>query len=41
MYVSDTIENGVKNLRNNIEYRYANSSFLQQLIPNQPIKLLT
>lgn len=27
MYVSDSIENGVKNLRRNIEVRYDNSDF--------------
>lgn len=32
MYVGDTMENGCKNLRNNIEHRYNNSSFLQQFI---------
>lgn len=33
MYVSDTMENGVKNLRNNLEFRYNNSEFLQKYIP--------
>ena len=32
MYVGDTMENGCKNLRNNIEHRYNNSPFLQQFI---------
>lgn len=40
MYVGDTIENGVKNLRKNIEARYAQSKFLQQMIPNNAIRLL-
>ncbi len=34
LYISDSIENGVKNLRRNVEFRYANSEFLQKLIPN-------
>ena len=34
MYVGDTMDNGVKNLRNNLEFRYNNSSFLQQFIPH-------
>ena len=33
MYVSDSVENGVKNLRKNIEFRWENSEFLQQYIP--------
>jgi phage terminase large subunit-like protein len=33
MYVGDTMENGVKNLRSNLEFRYNNSEFLQQFIP--------
>lgn len=33
IYVADTIENGVKSLRKNIEYRYHNSEFLQTYIP--------
>lgn len=34
MYVGDTMENGCKNLRANIEHRYRNSEFLQKFIPN-------
>jgi len=34
LYVSDSIENGVKNMRKNLEYRWENSEFLQQYIPN-------
>ena len=30
---SDSVENGVKNLRKNIEFRWENSEFLQQYIP--------
>jgi predicted phage terminase large subunit-like protein len=33
IYVSDSIENGVKSLRKNIEYRYENSEFLKKYIP--------
>lgn len=33
MYVSDTMENGVKNMRNNLEFRYNNSEFLRKYIP--------
>ena len=41
LYVTDSIENGVKNLRRNVEYRYANSEFLQKLIPNRRITIGT
>lgn len=34
LYVSDSIENGVKNMRKNLEYRWENSEFLQQYIPS-------
>lgn len=33
LYVSDSIENGVKNMRKNLEYRWENSEFLQEYIP--------
>jgi len=33
MYVSDSIENGVKNMRKNLEFRWENSEFLQHFIP--------
>lgn len=33
LYVSDSIENGVKNMRKNLEFRYDNSDFLRQYIP--------
>ena len=33
MYVSDSIENGVKNMRKNLEFRWDNSDFLKQYIP--------
>lgn len=41
LYVTDSIENGVKNLRRNVEFRYANSEFLQKLIPNKKISMGT
>jgi len=41
LYVTDSIENGVKNLRRNVEFRYANSEFLQKLIPNKRITIGT
>ena len=41
LYVTDSIENGVKNLRRNVEFRYANSEFLQKLIPNRKITVGT
>lgn len=33
IYVSDSIENGVKNMRKNLEYRWENSDFLKKYIP--------
>ena len=33
IYVSDSIDNGVKNMRGNLEFRWQNSPFLQQMIP--------
>lgn len=33
LYVSDSIENGVKNMRKNLEFRYDNSEFLKQYVP--------
>jgi len=33
LYVSDSIENGVKNMRKNIEFRWENSEFLRKFIP--------
>lgn len=41
MYVSDSIENGVKNLRRNIEFRYEDSPFLQKMIPNKRLAVGT
>lgn len=37
IYVSDSVENGVKNLRRNIEHRYSNSEMMQKMIPNRKI----
>ena len=34
LYVSDSIENGVKNMRKNLEFRWQNSEFLQEYAPN-------
>ena len=33
LYVSDSIENGVKNMRKNLEYRWENSEFLRRYVP--------
>lgn len=33
LYVSDSIENGVKNMRKNLEFRRDNSEFLMQYVP--------
>lgn len=33
IYVSDSMDNGVKNMRKNLEYRWENSEFLQQMLP--------
>lgn len=35
LYVSDSIENGVKNMRKNLEYRWENSAFLQKYLPKK------
>ncbi|WP_269519475.1 phage terminase large subunit family protein [Alteromonas sp. BMJM2] len=34
LYVSDSIDNGVKNMRKNLEFRYDNSEFLKEVVPN-------
>ena len=34
LYVSDSIENGVKNMRKNLEFRWDNSDFLKQYVPS-------
>ena len=33
LYVSDSIDNGIKNMRKNLEHRYEESEFLKQYIP--------
>ncbi len=33
MYVSDTIDNGIKSMRKNLEFRWRNSEFLQKYLP--------
>ena len=33
MYISDTIDNGVKNMRQQLQYRYEKSEFLQHYVP--------
>lgn len=33
LYVSDSIENGVKNMRKNLEFRWENSAFLKEYVP--------
>ena len=35
LYVSDSIENGVKNMRKNLEFRWENSDFLQRYLPKE------
>ena len=37
LYVTDSIENGVKNLRRNIEHRYSESEAMQAMVPNRRI----
>lgn len=34
IYVSDSIDNGVKKMRNSLEFRYSNSEFLQTYLPH-------
>lgn len=34
IYVSDSIDNGVKSMRKNLEYRWENSEFLKKYVPN-------
>lgn len=33
LYVSDSIDNGVKNMRKNLEFRWENSEFLKEYVP--------
>jgi len=41
LYVSDSMENGAKNFRKNIEFRYENSEYLKKIIPNMRLKVST
>lgn len=34
IYVSDSIDNGVKNMRKNLEFRWENSAFLKEYVPH-------
>ena len=34
LYVSDSVDNGVKNMRKNLQFRWENSEFLQKYIPD-------
>ena len=34
LYVSDSIDNGVKNMRKNLQFRWENSEFLQKYVPD-------
>lgn len=38
IYVSDSMDNGVKSARKNVEYRYFNSEFLQHWLPEAGVK---
>jgi predicted phage terminase large subunit-like protein len=38
IYISDSMDNGVKSLRKNIEFRYHNSEFLQEWLPPEGVK---
>lgn len=38
LYVSDSIENGVKNMRKNLEHRWENSDFLQMYLPKKGVR---
>ena len=38
IYVSDSIENGVKNMRKNLEFRWENSDFLQKYLPAEDVR---
>lgn len=37
MYISDTIDNGVKSMRNNLEFRWEHSEFIQKYVPKRRI----
>lgn len=38
IYISDSMENGVKSARQNIEFRWKNSDFLQEWLPPENVK---
>ena len=38
LYVSDSIENGVKNMRKNLEFRHDSSDFLKQYLPKEGVR---
>lgn len=38
LYVSDSVENGVKNMRKNLEHQWENSKFLQEWLPPGGVK---
>lgn len=40
MYIAADMERGAKKFRSGLEFKYANSKYLQDLIPNKSIKLL-
>jgi predicted phage terminase large subunit-like protein len=37
IYVSDSMDNGVKNARKNVEFRWENSEFLQEMLPRENV----
>ena len=39
IYVSDTIDNGVKSMQKNLKFRYENSDFLQRYIPESKVNI--
>lgn len=39
IYVSDSMDNGVKSARKNIEFRWENSEFLQEWLPPENVKI--
>lgn len=38
LYIADSVDNGAKSLRKNLEHRYRNSAFLQELLPEKLVK---
>ncbi len=39
IYISDSMDNGVKNARKNVEFRWQNSEFLQDWLPPDTVKI--